>query len=248
LYGGSLDALDQTTNSELATVGTAIVFAAQNTAKKDSMARITAGFGVPGGVEYRKLSPTKYRIRIHRARGDTPLIFGESYSRGWRLYPIPNAHQVQDNEASVPIGYKVAPGNERYQANTVEAVEFSAQGWISETGGRFISKRFFGAIQNDNLPDGSLIEKWYSDHVPEERHIKVNGYANGWLIDVEQLCSDPNACYQNDDGSYEVEFVMEFWPQHVFYLGLAITLLSLFVGGLLWNREHRNLKKLHGKL
>ena len=248
LLGGSLDVLDEMAFSEHASHGLAVVFAAQNSAKVDSMVRFSADSEVLGSVEYRKVSPTKYRIRLHRARGDTPLIFGESYSRGWRLYPIANAHQVRENATSVPIGYAVAPRNYPYQADTVEARGFAEQGWISETGGRFVSKRYFGAIQNDNLPDVSLIEKWYSDPLPEEWHIKVNGYANGWLIDVAQLCSDPNTCYQNDDGSYEVEFVMEFWPQQVFYLGSVLTLLTLFVVGILWNREHRNLKKLHGKL
>lgn len=245
---GDLDALDEMALAKLATHGRAVVFAVQNSAKKDSMVRFSADSEVPGSVEYRKVSPTKYRIRLHRALGDTPLVFGESYSHGWRLYPIANSYQVRESEAPVPIGYPIAPGNERYQADSVEAMGFAAQGWISDAGGRFISKRYFGAIQNDNLPDGTLIENGYADPLPEEQHIKVNGYANGWLIDVAQLCSEPHACHQNDDGSYELEFVMEFWPQKVFYLGLAIALLSLFVGGLLWNRERRNLQKLHCKL
>lgn len=240
LHGGSLDALYEMALSELATQGMAMVFTAQNSAKKDSLVRFSADFKDAEAVEYRKISPTKYRIRLHRARGDTPLIFGESYSHGWKLYPIANSHKAREN---VPIEYAVAAGNERYQADTVEALGYSTQGWISETGGRFISKQYFGAIQNDNLPDGSLIELWNSDPLPEERHIKVNGYANGWIIDVAQICSKPNACHQNDDGSYELELVMEFWPQKVFYLGLSITLLSIFICGLLWNRERRNFAK-----
>jgi hypothetical protein len=222
---GREDALGDLADSELAAHGIAVVLVSQNSGKEDSVARFSAASEVPGAVEYRRINPTKYRIRLHHIRGDVPLLFGESYSRGWRLYPV--AYQAREKAASIAKGYVVAPGNERYQADMTEAMGFVERGWISEIGERFISKRFFGAIQNDNLPDGSLMETWYSHSLPEEWHIKVNGYANGWMIDAAQLCSDPQACHRNDDGSFDTEIVMEFWPQQTFYFGFAITGLTL---------------------
>lgn len=242
LHGGYIDALGEMALPELATHGMAMVFAAQNSDKEGSMARFSAVSGTPDAVEYRRINPTKYRIRLHRARGDTPLVFGEGYSHGWRIYPI--AYQAREKMVPIVKEYVAALGNERYQADTVEEKEFAVRGWISETGKenhgvRFISKRYLGAIQNDNLPDGPLTETWNLSPFSEERHIKVNGYANGWLIDVAQLCSDQQVCHQNDDGSFEVELVMEFWPQQVFYFGLAITGLTLLfsVAFLLWPRR-----------
>ena len=76
--------------------------------------------------------------------------------------------------------------------------------------------------------------------IPENSHIKVNGYANGWAINVNQLCVMPLACHRNEDGSFEVDLVMEFWPQQTFYLGLALSGLTLFFSAtfLLWaNRK-----------
>jgi hypothetical protein len=242
LHGGHLDDLGEMALSELAAHGMAMVFADQNSDKEGSMARFSAVSANPDAVEYRRINPTKYRIRLHRARGDTPLVFGEGYSHGWRIYPI--AYQAREKMVPIVKEYVAALGNERYQADTVEEKEFAVRGWISETGKenhgvRFISKRYLGAIQNDNLPDGPLIETWNLSPFSEERHIKVNGYANGWLIDVAQLCSDQQVCHQNDDGSFEVELVMEFWPQQVFYFGLAITGLTLLfsVAFLLWLRR-----------
>ena len=246
LHYGNLDSLGEMALSEGAIHGMAIVLAAQNANKKDVMVRFTADSEMPREVEYRKINPTKYRIRLHNARGDTPLIFGEGYSTGWKIYPIDYDH-TQENIAHNIKGFSVAPSNERYQADTDEAKALTTQRLISETGGQFISKRFLGAIQNDNLADGSLMETWYSYPLPEGRHLKVNGYVNGWLIDVAQLCSDSHACHRNADGSFEVELVMEFWPQQAFYLGLATTLLTFLFGGILMNRGNRNMKKLTSK-
>lgn len=241
-HGGHVEALREIAYSQLAAHGTAMVFTAQNLGKRNSMNRFLSASKVPDSVEYRRINPTKYQIRLHHARGDVPLLFGESYSRGWRLYP--SAYQIGEKAAPTAKGYTVASGNERYQANTVEVTGFSVRGWISQTGPRFISKQQLGAIQNDNLPDGSLMETWHMQPLPEERHLKINGYANGWLIDVAQLCSDSQACHRNDDGSFEVEFVMEFWPQQVFYFGLAVSVLSLVFGGAMLLQEHRNIGKL----
>lgn len=37
-------------------------------------------------VEFKKVNPVKYRIRIHNAVGDFPLILNESYHDGWNAY------------------------------------------------------------------------------------------------------------------------------------------------------------------
>lgn len=37
-------------------------------------------------VEYKKITPAKYRIRIHRANGPFPLLFSENFHEDWKLY------------------------------------------------------------------------------------------------------------------------------------------------------------------
>ncbi len=240
---GSVNTLNETTHLGLNVYGMAVLFAAQNSEKVDSMARFSAASEIPDAVEYHRINPTKYRIRLHHVRGDVPLIFGESYSRGWRLYPV--AYQATKMAAPISNDNKSTPSNKRFHADTSEIKEFAAQGWISEKRKRFISKRFLGSIQNDNLPNGSLMETWYSQPLPEEQHIKVNGYANGWLVDVTQLSSDPQISRKNNDGSFDLEFIMEFWPQQLFYLGLAITVLTLLLslGWILVQTQFKNDKR-----
>ena len=76
----------------------------------------------------------------------------------------------------------------------------------------------------------------------------VNGYANSWWIDLEQVCESSKVqnCVKNPDGSYDIEMVIEFWPQRWFYLGLIISGMTLF--GCLWYlgydwRKRRKIRK-----
>lgn len=240
---GEIDSLAEEINSDFAQQGVVKVFASQNYEKKDAITKFVGTADIQNTVEYRKINQTKFRIRLHHVRGVVPLVFGESFSRGWRLYPVA-LQQEGYKTASVPKHYSIIPGNERYQADQAEVAEFVNSNWVSdmadiERESRFISKRYHGAIQNDYLPEGQVMETWDLGPIPENKHIKVNGYANGWAIDVAQLCSDPQVCRRNEDGSFDTEFVMEFWPQQTFYFGLSITGLTLFfsVTFLLWRRR-----------
>jgi hypothetical protein len=63
------------------------------------------------------------------------------------------------------------------------------------------------------------------DKVPDEYHYQLNGFLNAWYVDTTQLCEVQKlaGCTQNPDGSYDIEMVIEFWPQRWFYLGLIIS-------------------------
>ena len=96
---------------------------------------------------------------------------------------------------------------------------------------KFISKKVLNAIQNNNLNEGSIYETWFKNPViEEENHFMANGYANGWIINTIALCSGDKEknCFKNNDGTYEVELILEFWPQKLFYIGSAISAIALF--------------------
>lgn len=96
-------------------------------------------------------------------------------------------------------------------------------------------------VQMNNQKIQGIFNKWWPfakpDRVVDEYHYKLNNFLNGWYIDVPNLCSDNSACSQNDDGSYDMEMVIEFWPQRWFYFGLIISGLTLFssLGYLIYN-------------
>ncbi len=238
LHNGFVDDLDEVISSPHAGDGMAVIFSTQNLAK-DVVNKFVSGSTASVGVEYRRINPTKYRIRLHNARENVPLLFGEGFSRGWRLYPIaykspPKGLLAQNETTSL--------GLNRYQANSLEINDYSARGWISFYEKKFISKRFFGSIENDNLPTGSLMDTWNSSPLPEGQHIKINGYANGWLVDIEYLCARSEYCHRNSDGSIDAELIMEFWPQQAFYFGLAITAFTLMFSIYLLFRTFRKVK------
>lgn len=136
-------------------------------------------------IEFKKINPTKYRVVVHRATGNFPLIFSESFHEGWRVYNT----QVQSSKSKVQnlSGYKILDGNSDDQVNREELADYINNGLVSDLGdgkekeikhekwenGRekldyiekynidFISKNFQGTIQNDNLSEGRFWETWF---------------------------------------------------------------------------------------
>ena len=80
---------------------------------------------------------------------------------------------------------------------------------------------------NDTKVQGFLNSWWpfaKPDAVPSSYHYQLDGFLNAWYVDTSTLCAAPNAsCTKNADGSYDIEMVIEFWPQRWFYLGLLIS-------------------------
>jgi hypothetical protein len=214
-------------------------------------------------LEFRKINPIKYRIRVHNAGASLALVFSETYNPGWKVYagsiwsPV-----VPDNKLS---SYKIFDGNKEDQASVDELQDYYHNGLITDLGdenekilqhmqwreGRevpsysekyriaFISKNFKNTIQNNNLPSGHLYETWLKKSIADPIHFIVNGYANGWVVDVAKLCTEPQVCRQNADGTFDMELVIEFWPQQVQYFGIFITVLTL-VGSIgIWARRTR---------
>ncbi|MFH1048210.1 MAG: ATP-binding protein [Patescibacteria group bacterium] len=125
-------------------------------------------------------------------------------------------------------------------------------------GGRFyetwLAQRLDSRLRgNDNIiRNNNIIRNDNVMELPEENHLTANGYANSWWIDVEEICGNQHTpadghpslegnCIQNADGSYDFEMVVEFWPQRLFYIGLAISGLTLLgcLSYLWWTSRRR---------
>jgi len=210
-------------------------------------------------LEFEKINLTKYRIRVHSATGEFPLVFSESFHDGWKNYLVKSS-KVHKVESSLNE-YKIIDGNSDDQASREELADFIQKGWVTDLGSTkereikhqksneekqkeeldyiekykidFISKNFQDTIQNDNLPKGNIFETWFKKPINDENHLMVNGYANAWIVDTSAICdkqqatSDKSFCVQNEDGSYDFEMVVEFWPQRLFYVGAFISLATL---------------------
>ena len=217
---------------------------------------------VPGGaqLEFKKVNLTKYRVRLHQAHGIFPIVFSEGFHKKWNLYMMPKSEKR--TQFGLVESYKVLDNNERDQASKEELSVYLKSGWITDLGdGKeryishetwrhsresfdykeryftdFISKNFNGSIQNDNLPNGRFWETWFNRPLDVGvNHMTVNGYANAWVFDVEKMCHESGvdvSCIKNNDGTYDFEVVVEFWPQRIAYAGWFVSGLALFLGAL----------------
>jgi hypothetical protein len=143
-------------------------------------------------IEFRKINPAKYRIRIHGARGNFPIILSERFHSSWKAYLVPwknnSIRLLNDSTVGFLSEYQALKGNEDNQANSEELKDFLSHGWVSDLKNKqtdeitlntlitrleniqspqktrktdFISKNYFGSIQNNNLPANSIWETWF---------------------------------------------------------------------------------------
>jgi len=195
----------------------------------------------PPQLEFIKISPVKYRVRVHRSTEDFPLVFSESFHKGWGVYLAP---YTQSSVSLQVLGdYRPTALQLNDAATTSERSEYFSNGKISASGetgqSKFISKEHFSVIQNDNLPTGNFLESLTKGvSISNGNHFLANGYANGWVIKPKEECSKVGKCKKNEDGSYDLELIVEFLPQRTFYFGLFASVLS-FVGLSIWITRRR---------
>jgi hypothetical protein len=179
-------------------------------------------------LEFKKVNPTKYRIMVHQAQGEFPLVFNESFHNEWKIY-LGDKEKININKNQLN-NYKILDGNSEDQANKEEITNYMDNDWISILGNSFISKNFQDTIQNDNLPSDNFYETWFKAPIDNNsNHLIANSYANSWTIDTDKICqANIDKCVKNPDGSYDFEIIVEFWPQRLFYIGATISIATLF--------------------
>lgn len=206
-------------------------------------------------IEYKKINNTKYRIYIHSAFADFPLIFSESFNDGWKVYIKKYENNLMDKKID---NYKIIESNEEDQANKDEVISYLNKGWITALGNKkgkidFISKNFQGTIQNNNLKNGIFFETWFPQinksilEISDENHLMVNGYANAWFIKINKILAQPGFYKKNYDGSYDMELIVEYQLQQFFYIGLIVSgvTLSICIGYLFYEfrKNKKNIQK-----
>lgn len=66
----------------------------------------------------------------------------------------------------------------------------------------------------------------------DDKHVKINGFNNGWTIDPEYIKANyPSEYYRvNADGSLDFNMIVYFQPQSYFYIGLGISMTTVLGG------------------
>lgn len=63
-------------------------------------------------IEFMKINPTKYRMRIHRAKSGFPLIFSESFHKDWKAYIVRSQGTPRLNPVQGAPGGAIQQGKE----------------------------------------------------------------------------------------------------------------------------------------
>ncbi len=81
--------------------------------------------------------------------------------------------------------------------------------------------------------------------VSDDQHIALNGYLNGWYVDVPTICAQPDSCRLNADGTYDMDMTVEYWPQRWLTLGVLVSGCALCISlawlMLAWRARRRNI-------
>jgi hypothetical protein len=140
-------------------VGDGIIFSEQNPGKKKIIQETLSRHGLNQGIslgnrpqdtfrflktqkpfqtpiiEFRRINPTKFRIRVHGMRENFPLVFSERYHHNWHLYLVPLKFQQSDmsnqNTQQLLSSYKIFEGNNETQAGPEELNIFFAKGLVT---------------------------------------------------------------------------------------------------------------------
>ena len=87
---------------------------------------------------------------------------------------------------------------------------------------KYIPNKFF---------EGEELSYLYKKPIFDDTHKLVLDYANGWRIDPQYIKDNYSNEYytENVDGSINIELVVYFKPQSYLYLGIIISLITLFL-------------------
>jgi len=218
-------------------------------------------------IEYKKINPAKYKIKFHGISKSFPFVFSESFDSSWKVYPT---HYTETDSYNIE-GYRIFDQNDIYQATKEELRFYLKKGWVSELGDGaekereialwtsfnseqsykekyyidFLSEEIKGVIQNDNISGGHFYDTWFHKTISEEFHQIANGYANYWQIDIEYLNKNfPGILKENADGTYDLEIIVEFWPQKIlgitkiYVIFFAVFICFLLIGTYVFRKKH----------
>ena len=182
-------------------------------------------------IEFKNINPTKYVIIVHNAKANFPLILNQSYSHHWDMYI--QKYPIKQNINKHLIHYKCKYNVYNDCLSIKELKNYIRKNDLSYVGSKFVSENFNGTIQNNNIPSGHILQTLFQTPYPNKYHFIVNGYANSWWININDIKKlGPQYYKVNKNGTYDFEFIIDYWPQRLFYIGIIISATTVVVFGL----------------
>jgi len=194
----------------------AVVFANQNESSLIDRLNFFSMQRPSGFVWHDKISPTRYVVYLCDVNGSIPLVFSELNDPGWTLY-VEETGKAEFLDGGCNI--------KRADKNSFEHKQ----------------KFLFGAFQELDL---AMVYSKPKRYVLHQGRFVANGYSNGWLIDVADICKNPKYCEANKE-NYNLVLALEYMPQRFFEIGLIISITTIFMSFIyiLVSTAHRKFKK-----
>lgn len=159
-------------------------------------------------IIFEKINPTKYQIKVTNVRDAYTLVFLEAFNRNWRLVdPEREAKTFKGamarfvgNAGRIIVGLLI---KDRSREEKVTASYFGGE--IKE------------GIHTNIFLEPKTFETWGKELIADDRHFRVNEYANGWHIIPADM-----------DGKQDYVLILEMSTQKQFYPFLFVSLLTVF--------------------
>jgi len=213
-------------------------------------------------IEFKRINSSKYKIVFHNVVGDFLVVVSEAFNDQWKLF-LGDYKSEKQSLASLNAlhnKYKILRNNANEQANINELSGFLDNGLITTLGDskikytnhykytskdrilnevelhhvEFISKQFFGTIQNNNLlSELQGVEIELSPQIAQ--HLKADSFANSWLIKTDYIEKTyANRIVKNPDGSFDFIVTAEFMPARYLRVSVIFSLAIIFAVVVCW--------------
>lgn len=152
----------------------------------------------PPKIEFKKINPTRYVVNVKGAKNPFTLVFSESFHEGWKAY-IRNKQEVRGGR-------------------------LEARDWGQKAASNL------KPLSSNNEPWSALWTAWKDKgkRIEIKDHFVVNGYANGWIVPIEQMLEVRGQRLEGEKRIPEnFEIVLEFKPQRLFEVGVIISATTL---------------------
>ena len=158
-------------------------------------------------VEFSKINPTRYQIKVTNTNNPYVLMFLEAYNDQWKLIDVSRKQEDWVSRAMNTLGTFIL---KTPVVNKNDSV-----------GSNAIVAEYFGGTVKERKHTASFLDirnfiSWGKKSVAEKGHVRVNGYANAWIIKPEDM---------ENKSSYSV--IIEMTTQNHFYIFLAVSIITL---------------------
>jgi hypothetical protein len=156
------------------------------------------------------------------------LVAGDMILEMTRTEKVETIPQIEFKKIS-PVKYQVSVRNAQEPFLLVFNELFNQQWKLYQGSGQQVgglaknykTVQIQNSVQNQGLANGKFYETYFKNPLTESDHYLVNTFSNAWRVRPAELGSKSSA------GGYDLNLVIEFYPQRIFIPSLAISVFSL---------------------